>query len=178
MSTEKSTQVTVNIDSSADEREKLEAIQKVIDTYKDKEGCLIAVLHLAQEIYGYLPLEVQRLIADGMGVTLSYVSSVVTFYSYFSMIPRAEHAIKICLGTACYVKGSQKVLDKLCSELGVEVGQTTKDGRFTLRDTRCLGACGLAPAMSIDDTVYKRVNPDHLEHILAQYTPNKEGEAV
>ena len=97
MSTEKSTQVTVNIDSSAEEREKLEAIQKVIDTYKDKEGCLIAVLHLAQEIYGYLPLEVQRLIADGMGVTLSYVSSVVTFYSYFSMIPRAEHAIKICL---------------------------------------------------------------------------------
>ena len=169
MSTEKSTQVTVNIDSSAEEREKLEAIQKVIDTYKDKEGCLIAVLHLAQEIYGYLPLEVQRLIADGMGVTLSYVSSVVTFYSYFSMIPRAEHAIKICLGTACYVRGGKRIVDRLEEVLGINVGQTTDDGKFSIQITRCLGACGLAPVIMIDEEVYQQVNADKIEKILAKY---------
>lgn len=160
---------SVAIDTSAEEQEKLDAIQKVIDTYKDKEGCLITVLHLTQEIYGYLPLEIQRMIADGMGFTLSYVSSVVTFYSYFSMLPRAEHAIKICMGTACYVRGGKRIVDRLEEVLGINVGQTTDDGKFSIQITRCLGACGLAPVIMIDEEVYQQVNPDKIEKILSKY---------
>ena len=132
-------------------------------------------MHLAQEIYGYLPLEVQRLIADGMGVTLSYVSSVVTFYSYFSMIPRAEHAIKICLGTACYVRGGKRIVDRLEEVLGINVGQTTDDGKFSIQITRfgiaplSAIARGLAPVIMIDEEVYQQVNPDKIEKILAKY---------
>jgi len=159
----------VNIDLSAEEQEKQAAIQKVIDTYKDKEGCLIAVLHLAQEIYGYLPMELQRVIADGMGFTLSYVSSVVTFYSYFSMIPRAEHAIKICMGTACYVRGGKRIVDRLEEVLGISVGQTTDDGKFSIAITRCVGVCGLAPVVMVDEDVYQQVNADKVEKILSKY---------
>ena len=108
-------------------------------------------------------------IADGLGVTLSEVYGVATFYSQFSLQPKGEYVCGVCLGTACYVKGSQKVLDKLCSELGVEVGQTTKDGRFTVQATRCLGACGLAPVMMINDEVYGRLTPEDIPDILAKY---------
>ncbi len=168
MSTENK-QPAVALDTNAEEVEKLQAIQKVIETYKDKEGCLITVLHLAQEIYGYLPLELQRTIADGMGLTLSYVSSVVTFYSYFSMVPRADHAIRICMGTACYVRGGKRIVDRLEEVLGINVGETTDDGKFSIQITRCLGACGLAPVIMIDDEVYQQVNPDKIEKILAKY---------
>ncbi len=161
--------VAVNVDSAAEDRQKLDAIQKVIETYKDKKGCLIAVLHLAQEIYGYLPTEIQQVVADGMGFTLSYVSSVVSFYSYFSTIPRAEHAIKICLGTACYVRGGKRIVDRLEEVLGVSVGESTEDGKFSIAITRCLGACGLAPVIMIDDEVFQQVNPDKIEKILAKY---------
>ena len=160
---------SVIIDTSVEEQEKLDAIRKVIDTYKDKEGCLIAVLHLAQEIYGYLPLEIQRMIADGMGCSLSYVSSVVTFYSYFSMIPRADHAIKICLGTACYVRGGKRIVDRLEEILGINVGETTPDGKFSIMITRCVGVCGLAPIVVVDDDVHQQVNPDKIEKILSNY---------
>ncbi|MCL1964544.1 MAG: NADH-quinone oxidoreductase subunit NuoE [Firmicutes bacterium] len=160
---------SVVIDLSAEEQEKLDAIQKVIDTYKDKEGCLISVLHLAQEIYGYLPMEIQQKIADGMGFSLSHVSSVVTFYSYFSMIPRADHAIKICMGTACYVRGGKRIVDRLEEVLGISAGQTTSDGKFSIAITRCLGACGLAPVIMIDEEVYQQVNPDKIEKILSKY---------
>ncbi len=156
-------------DDLAEEREKLEAIQAVIKTYRDKPGCLIAVLHLAQEIYGYLPLEVQRVIAEGMGETLSHVSGVVSFYSYFSTIPRARHAIKICLGTACYVRGGKRIVDRLEEELGISVGERTPDGKFSIIITRCLGACGLAPVVMIDEDVHQQVNPDKIEKILAKY---------
>jgi len=162
-------QAKVNFDTGAEEQERLDAIQKVIDTYKDKEGCLITVLHLTQEIYGYLPIEIQRKVADGMGLTLSYVSSVVTFYSYFSMVPRAEHAIKICMGTACYVRGGKRIVDRLEEVLGINVGQTTDDGKFSIIITRCVGACGLAPVIMIDEEVYQQVNPDKIEKILAKY---------
>lgn len=161
--------VAVNVDPAAEDRQKLDAIQKVIETYKDKKGCLIAVLHLAQEIYGYLPVEIQQVVADGMGFTLSYVSSVVSFYSYFSTIPRAEHAIKICLGTACYVRGGKRIVDRLEEVLGVSVGESTADGKFSIAITRCLGACGLAPVIMIDDEVFQQVNPDKIEKILAKY---------
>ncbi len=161
--------VAVNVDVAAEDQQKLDAIKKVIETYKDKKGCLIAVLHLAQEIYGYLPVEIQQVVADGMGFTLSYVSSVVSFYSYFSTIPRAEHAIKICLGTACYVRGGKRIVDRLEEVLGVSVGESTEDGKFSIAITRCLGACGLAPVIMIDDEVFQQVNPDKIEKILAKY---------
>lgn len=154
--------------------EKIEAVRQVIETYREKPGCLIAVLHLAQEIYGYLPLEVRRVIADGLGLSLSYVTSVVTFYSYFSTVPRAEHNIRMCLGTACYVRGGKRIVAKLEELLGISVGETTPDGRFSIAITRCLGSCGLAPVIMIDDRVYQQVNPDRLDKILAAYGGGKQ----
>lgn len=147
----------------------LEQISNVIDLYRDKEGSLIQVLHLAQEIYGYLPPEVQAYIADEMDIPLSEISGVVSFYSFFSSVPRGEHTIRVCLGTACYVRGGKKIVEHLQSLLGVELGGTTADGKFTFEIARCIGACGLAPAMMIDDTVYKQVNVNKLDRILAQY---------
>ena len=132
------------------------------------------VLQAAQNIFGCVPLDVQEIIADGLGVTLSEVYGVATFYSQFSLQPKGEYVCGVCLGTACYVKGSQKVLDKLCSELGVEVGQTTKDGRFTVQATRCLGACGLAPVMMINDEVFGRLTPEDIPDILAKYRASDE----
>ena len=128
--------------------------------------------------YGYLPIEVQRVIADTLDIPLAEVAGVVTFYSFFSTQPRGRHTIRVCLGTACYVRGGKKIVERIKELLDVEIGETTKDRLFTFEVARCIGACGLAPAMSIDDTVFKRVNPDHLEHILAQYAPEKEGETV
>ena len=168
MSTE-TQQVNIALDTAAEEREKQAAILKVIETYKDKPGCLIAVLHLAQEIYGYLPLEIQRVIADGMGESLSHVSGVVSFYSFFSTAPRAQHEIKICLGTACYVRGGKRIVDRLEEELGISVGESTPDGKFSIIITRCLGACGLAPVVMIGEEVFQQVNPDKVEKILAKY---------
>jgi NADH-quinone oxidoreductase subunit E/NADP-reducing hydrogenase subunit HndA len=116
-----------------------------------------------------VPQDVQEMIAEGTGATLSEVYGVSTFYSQFSLEPKGEHVIGVCLGTACYVKGSQKVLDRLSEELKIEVGRTTKDGKFTLNATRCLGACGLAPVMMIGDEVYGRLTPDQVPEILAKY---------
>lgn len=151
------------------EQQKYDAIAEVIEKYKNREGSLIQVLHLSQGIFGYLPLELQKFIAEGMGMPLSVVSGVVTFYSFFSTQPRGKHTIRVCLGTACYVRGGKKIVDRLEEILGVEVGQTTEDRKFTFEIARCIGACGLAPAMMIDDVVYKQVNPDKLVSILAKY---------
>lgn len=144
-------------------------IANAIDLYKGKEGSLIQVLHLAQEIYGYLPLEVQEFIAKGMDVPISEVSGVVSFYSFFSTVPRGRHTIRCCLGTACYVRGGKRVVEHLQQKLGVDIGGTTEDGRFTLEVARCIGACGLAPAMMIDEKVYKQVNINKLDTILSEY---------
>ena len=130
---------------------------------------LMHVMQEAQAIFGYLPKEVQQYIADGLGVTLSEVYGVSTFYAQFVLEPQGEHIIGVCMGTACYVKGSQAVLDRLAEELKVEVGKTTADGKFTLNATRCLGACGLAPVMMIGDEVYGRLTPDEIPAILAKY---------
>jgi len=148
---------------------KYEEILKVIELYKGREGSLIQVLHLAQEIYGHLPLELQELIASAMDLPLSEVSGVISFYSFFSTQPRGEHTIRVCLGTACYVRGGKKIVDKLCSLLNVDIGGTTADGKFTFEIARCIGACGLAPAMMIDNTVYKQINVSKLESILSKY---------
>lgn len=144
-------------------------IGNVIDLYKDKPGSLIQVLHLAQEIYGSLPMEVQSFISKGMDIPLSEISGVVSFYSFFSTEPKGEHTIRVCLGTACYVRGGKRVVESLQDKLGVGLGSTTPDGKFTLEVARCIGSCGLAPAMMIDDKVYKQVNVNKLDQILAEY---------
>jgi NADH:ubiquinone oxidoreductase subunit E len=154
---------------SADDKQKYEEIANIIDLYKDKDGSLIQILHLAQEIYGYLPIELQRYIAAKLNKPLSEVSGVVTFYSFFSTMPRGKHSIRVCLGTACYVRGGKRIIERLKELLDTEVGGTTADGKYTFEIARCIGACGLAPAMMIDDTVYKQVNPKKLESILSKY---------
>ncbi|RJE46791.1 MULTISPECIES: NADH-quinone oxidoreductase subunit NuoE [unclassified Dehalobacter] len=155
--------------SEETDQQKLDMIAEVIEKYKNREGSLIQVLHMAQNIYGYLPLEIQRFIAESMNMPLSEVSGVVTFYSFFSTQPRGKHIIRVCLGTACYVRGGKKIIDRLEQILDIEIGGTTKDRLFTFEVARCIGACGLAPAMMIDDVVYKQVNPDKLDSILNKY---------
>ena len=152
-----------------EEKQKYDKIANIIDLYKDKEGSLIQILHLAQEIYGYLPLDLQKFIADSMDKPLSEVSGVITFYSFFSTKPRGQHTIRVCLGTACYVRGGKKLVERLQEILGIQIGETTRDGKFTFEIARCIGACGLAPAIMIDDTVYKQVNVNKLESILSKY---------
>ena len=151
------------------EKEKYERIGEIIDEYKDREGSLIQILHLAQGIYGYLPFELQQFIAQKLDMPLSEVSGVITFYSFFSTNPKGENTIRVCLGTACYVRGGKKILERLREILGVEAGGTTADGKFTLEVMRCLGACGLAPAITINDEVYKQVNADKLQSIIGKY---------
>lgn len=152
-----------------DKKHKFDEIANIIDLYKDKEGSLIQILHLAQEIYGYLPLELQKIIASSLNIPLSEVSGVITFYSFFSTVPRGEHTIRVCLGTACYVRGGKKLVERLQDLLKIQVGQTTEDGKFTFEVARCIGACGLAPAMMIDNVVYKQVNVNKLESIISKY---------
>lgn len=146
-----------------------EKLANVIDFYSDKEGCLIQVLHGAQEIFGYLPYEVQKFVADKMGFTISYVSSVISFYSFFATTPGSKHDIKVCLGTACYVRGGKKILEKLLELLGVGVGETTEDREFAVHVCRCVGACGLAPVVMIDEDVIKQCTPDVLAGVLDNY---------
>jgi len=151
------------------DKEKLARISEIIEEYKDKEGSLIQILHLAQGIYGHLPIEVQEHISKKTDISLSKISGVVTFYSFFSITPRGEYTIRVCLGTACYVRGGKKILEKFKELLNIDVGETTEDRMFTLEVMRCLGACGLAPAITINDKVYKMVNPDKIDSILSEY---------
>ncbi|NLO86882.1 MAG: NADH-quinone oxidoreductase subunit NuoE [Clostridiales bacterium] len=152
-----------------EDHEKYEKLAEVMQAHKEQKGALMPVLQEAQGIFGCVPMDVQKIIAEGMGVTLSEVYGVATFYSQFSLEPKGEFVCGVCMGTACYVKGAQKVLDKLCEELTINVGQTTEDRRFTIQGTRCLGACGLAPVMMINDDVYGRLTPDEIPTIIAKY---------
>ncbi|MGI6332728.1 MAG: NAD(P)H-dependent oxidoreductase subunit E [Zhaonellaceae bacterium] len=152
-----------------EERHKYEQIANIIDLYRDKEGNLIQILHLAQQVYGYMPIELQRFIAEQLDKSLSEVSGVVTFYSFFSTKPRGKHTLRVCLGTACYVRGGKKLVEHLQKVLNVELGGTTEDRRFTFEVARCIGACGLAPTIMIDDEVYKQVTIQKLDAILAKY---------
>jgi len=154
---------------SEEEQKKYSEISNVIDLYKEKPGSLIQILHLAQEIYGYLPLDLQTFIANELKIPVSEVSGVVTFYSFFSTKPRGAHTIRVCMGTACYVRGGKKLVESLREKLNVDIGGTTEDGKFTFEVARCIGSCGLAPAMMIDDVVYKQVNVNKLNSILSKY---------
>lgn len=148
-------------------------LREYIMNEKDKPGALMPVLQKAQEIYGYLPIEVQTIIADMLGVSLSEVYGVATFYAQFSLYPKGEHRISVCLGTACYVKGADKILEALEKRLEIKVGECTRDGLFSLDACRCVGACGLAPVMMIDEDVYGRITPDDIEGILQKYETKK-----
>jgi NADH:ubiquinone oxidoreductase subunit E len=144
-------------------------LSEVVDRYQSNEKNLIQILHYAQSIFGYLSSDTQRFIAEKMDLPLSRVSGVVSFYSFFSTMPKGRHTISICLGTACYVRGGKKIIDKLNELLGIDVGETTQDLRFSMEIKRCIGACGLAPAISIDNNVHKRVNPNRIKNILELY---------
>ena len=144
-------------------------LDKVIESNKGKKGAVMMTLQAAQNIFGHVPKDVQIRIAEGLGATLSEVYGVSTFYSQFALEPRGTYIIGVCLGTACYVKGSKEVLQAVSDTLEIPVGKTTKDGLFTIKDTRCLGACGLAPVMMINDDVYGRLVPGDIPGIMQKY---------
>ena len=147
----------------------LNRVRQLASVYKGREDGLIQVLHMVQGAYGYLPLEIQRIVAEELEVPLSTVAGVVSFYSFFTSVPRGKHTIRVCLGTACYVKNSQSVLEALEETLGIAEGKTTEDGMFSLDATRCLGCCGLAPVMMIGDRVYGRLTPDDIPGIIEDF---------
>jgi len=144
-------------------------LHRIINEYKDVNGALIPVLHKAQEIYGYLPYSVQRMIALRLDVPLAEIYGVVTFYSQFTTEPKGLFKVNLCMGTACYVRGANKVAEKLQEKLKIDIGKCADDGKFSLDATRCIGACGLAPVLLVNDDVYGKVTSDMIDEILAKY---------
>ena len=149
--------------------EQQKALKAVIEASKNTPGCLMHILQEAQGIYGFLPIGVQQKIAEGLGISLSEVYGVVTFYSQFSLKPKGKHRISVCLGTACYVKGSDKVLEAIEKEIGIKCGECTEDGLFSIDSCRCVGACGLAPVIMIGDEVYGKLTADSVKEVLKGY---------
>lgn len=158
---------TVSFSGTAEQETKL---LRIIDEHREDKGALMPILQKAQEIYGYLPIEVQKMIAKEMNIPLEEVYGVVTFYSQFSLYPKGKYKVSVCLGTACYVKGSGDVYDKLAQKLGIAGGECTADGKFSLEACRCIGACGLAPVLTVNEDVYGRLTVDDVDTILAKYT--------
>lgn len=161
--------MTQNCAGCADFQEKSGQLSKIIAKYKDTQGALIPVLHEAQELFGYLPLEVQRQIALELDIPLAEVYGVVSFYTQFSINPKGKYQINVCMGTACYVKGSSDILDKFRTRLSIDVGECTDDQKFSLDACRCIGACGLAPVVTINDEVYGKLTPEEVDEILDKY---------
>ncbi len=149
--------------------EQKEKLNEIIEKYKNQPGATIPVLQEAQNIYGYLPIEVQTIIAEKLNIPLEEIFGVSTFYSQFSLVPNGKYNISVCLGTACYVKGSGEILKKISSILGIGAEECTKDGKFSLTACRCIGACGLAPVMTVNEEVYGRLTPGDVEKILDKY---------
>jgi NADP-reducing hydrogenase subunit HndA len=149
--------------------EDVKKIGEICASFNNDPQELINVLHKCQGHFGYLPAEVQEIVSDELLVPVAKIYGVVTFYSFFTMIPRGKHPISICMGTACYVRGAEKVLDEFKKELGIQVGQTTGDGKFSLSSLRCVGACGLAPVVLVGDKTYGRVAPDDVRNIIKEY---------
>lgn len=158
---------TVPFDGTKEQETKL---KEIIQKYSNDPGALMPVLQKAQEVYGYLPIEVQRMISDGMGVPMEKIYGVVTFYSQFSLAPKGKYTISVCLGTACYVKGSGDIFDKLSQQLGIGNGECTPDGNFSLEGCRCIGACGLAPVLTVNEEVYGRLSLDDVPGIIKKYS--------
>jgi len=154
----------------------LTILDGIIDDWSGQDGALIPVLQSAQNLLGYLPKEVLIHVSDKLDVPLSQVTGVVSFYSWFSTQPRGRHIVRVCLGTACYVRGGQEVLAALKSTLGIDVGETTEDRSFSLEVGRCFGACGLAPVVMVDDDTHQRVKPTRVKDILAPYVDDDAGE--
>lgn len=152
-------------------QQKLEVLTQICRSHHNQAGELINVLHAAQQLLGYLPAEVQEVIANELNISLAKVYGVVTFYSFFTMLPKGEHPISVCMGTACYVRGAEKVLDEFRRLLKINIGETTPDGRFSLSCLRCVGACGLAPVVMVGDRVFGRVSPDKVPDIIHEFAP-------
>ena len=149
--------------------QKDERMEKILKPYKQDKSNLIQILNDVQEAYGYIPRDAQLAISEYLGVPMAEIYGVITFYSRFSLKPKGKYNVAVCLGTACYVKGSEKILDKLKEKLGVDVGQTTKDGKFSIEATRCIGACGLAPVFTVNGEVYGKATPELLEKVIDEY---------
>lgn len=144
-------------------------ITEICDRHAGEKTPLIMILNDIQNEYGYIPLEVQQIVSDKTGISVAEIYGVVTFYSFFSLVPNGKYVIGICLGTACYVKGAQQVIDKFSEILGIGAGQTTEDGLFTIDALRCIGACGIAPAVTINGKVYPKVSADMVPAIIEEY---------
>jgi len=144
-------------------------LNQVIISHKEMQGPLMPILHEAQHIFGAIPMEVQKVISDELGVPMAEIYGVVTFYSQFTLEPKGEYLIGVCLGTACYVKGSQQIIDKITELTGVTVGTTSTDGKYSLEATRCIGACGLAPVLTVNEDVYGRLTLEDIPDIIAKY---------
>ncbi len=157
-------------------KEAIETIHSICEHYASIPSPLMMILSAIQKKYGYISLEAQELVSQLTGIPVAEIYGVVTFYSFFSLEPKGKYVVGICLGTACYVKNSQAIIDKFEASLGVKAGQTTKDGLFTVESLRCIGACALAPALTINGKVYSKVTPDQVGKIIEQY--RKEGEAA
>lgn len=148
---------------------RLAELMETIEKNRETKGALIPVLHKVQTVYGYLPEDILQKVSEELKVPMTEIYGVASFYSIFSLEPKGEHVIRVCLGTACYVKGAQLLIDEISNDLNIEVGQTTPDGKFTLEACRCLGACGLAPVLTVGEKVYGRLVPESIKGILAEY---------
>lgn len=150
-------------------KEQEKKLMEFIEEHKNDKGPLIMIMQEAQKIYGYLPIEVQTIISKGLGIPVERVYEVATFYAQFNLEPKGKYQISVCLGTACYVKGSAKVLEAIENQLGIKSGECTEDRKFSIDSCRCLGACGLAPVMRVNDEVFGNMTPDKVKTVLAEF---------
>lgn len=164
----KMTATTKTVPFTGTKEQEVELLQ-IINDLKDEKGSLMTILQKAQDIYGYLPIEVQTIISDATNIPLEKIYGVVTFYSQFSLNPKGKYTVSVCLGTACYVKGSGDIFEKLSEKLGIKSGECTEDGKFSLEACRCIGACGLAPVLTVNEDVYGRLTIDDVDSVLAKY---------
>ena len=146
-----------------------EELLKLVSKYKQDKSNLIQILNEVQEQYGYIPVNAQKVISEYLNIAMAEIYGVITFYARFTLKPKGKYNIAVCLGTACYVKGSQKILDRVKEKLGIDVGETTKDGKFSIEATRCIGACGLAPVFTVNEDVYGKATPEKIDEILKNY---------
>lgn len=161
------------------DEQKLQQVREVIDRFRGMKGALIPVLHEVQDMYGYLPEEVLQLVSDELDIPMTEIYGVASFYSFFSLEPKGEHIIRVCMGTACYIKGAQGLVDRFSTDLNIKPGETTPDGKFTLEATRCLGACGLAPVLTIGENVHGKLLQGDVPKLIKQYKrqAKEEGQA-